>query len=133
VRGRQFFHGTGDDEGVEDEDWLNTLREAVGGCVGADGPMGPLGLRYCEEGGLWEVWLYPTPVELVGGRHDGEVVVHDTAACLAVTWPYSPQPGTGSTEEERTTSGGAVADSHRPARPTTRPVSSSPAGRACGC
>jgi hypothetical protein len=73
--GRQFFHGTGDDEGVGDEGWLNTLREAVGGCVGADSPMGPLGLRYREEEGLWEVWLYPTPVELVGGRHDGAVVV----------------------------------------------------------
>ena len=73
--GRQFFHGTGDDEEVEDEGWLSALREAVGGCVGADSPMGPLGLRYREEEGLWEVWLYPTPVELVGGRHDGEVVV----------------------------------------------------------
>jgi hypothetical protein len=51
------------------------LLEAVGGCVGADSPMGPLGLRYREEEGLREVWLYPTPVELVGGRHDGEVVV----------------------------------------------------------
>jgi hypothetical protein len=37
--------------------------------------MGPLGLRYREEEGFWEVWIYPTPVELVGGRHDGEVVV----------------------------------------------------------
>ena len=73
--GRQFFHGTGDDEEVEDADWLNTLREAVGGCVGADSPTGPRGLRYREEEGLREVWLYPTPVELVGGRHDGEVVV----------------------------------------------------------
>jgi hypothetical protein len=27
------------------------------------------------EDGFWEVWIYPTPVELVGGAHDGEVVV----------------------------------------------------------
>jgi len=37
--------------------------------------MGPLGLRYWEEEGFWEIWVYPTPVELVGGAHDGEVVV----------------------------------------------------------
>jgi hypothetical protein len=33
------------------------------------------GLRYREEGGFWEVWIFPTPVELVGGAHDGAVVV----------------------------------------------------------
>jgi hypothetical protein len=27
--------------------------------------MGPLGLRYQEEESFWEVWIYPTPVELV--------------------------------------------------------------------
>jgi hypothetical protein len=73
--GRQFFHGTEGGEEVEDEDWLNTLLEAVGGCLEADSPLGPLGQRYREAEGLWEVWLYPTPVELVGGQHDGEVVV----------------------------------------------------------
>ena len=73
--GRQFFHGPDDDDAMEDDDWLNTLLEEIGGCMEADSPMGPLGLRYREEEGFWEVWLYPTPVELVGGRHDGEVVV----------------------------------------------------------
>ena len=72
--GRQFFHGPEDDE-VEDDDWLNTLLEEVGGCIEADSPVGPLGLRYRVEEGYWEVWIYLTPVELVGGRHDGKVVV----------------------------------------------------------
>lgn len=72
--GRQFFHGPDDDE-VEDDGWLDTLLEEVGNCMEADSPMGPLGLRYREEEGFWEVWIYPTPVELVGGRHDGEVVL----------------------------------------------------------
>ena len=36
--------------------------------------MGPLGMRYAEENGFWEVSVYPTPVELVGGADDGEVV-----------------------------------------------------------
>ena len=37
--------------------------------------MGPLGLRYRQEDDLWGVTIHPTPVELVGGRHDGEVVM----------------------------------------------------------
>ena len=69
--GRQFFHGTED----EDDDWLDELYAALVGCVAADSPMGPMGLRSWEEEGFWEVWVYPMPVELVGGRHDGAVVV----------------------------------------------------------
>jgi len=69
--GRQFFHGPGNEE----DDWLGELLDTVAACVAADSPMGPLGLRYREEEGFWEIWIYPTPVELVGGRHDGEVVV----------------------------------------------------------
>ena len=78
--GRQFFHGPGgeddesDDDESDDEAWLEELYEAVAGCVEADSPMGPLGQRSWEEDGDWQVWIYPTPVELVGGRHDGEVV-----------------------------------------------------------
>jgi hypothetical protein len=37
--------------------------------------MGPMGYRYGEEEGFWEVDVYSTPVELVGGAADGEVVV----------------------------------------------------------
>jgi hypothetical protein len=76
--GRQFFHGPGDDDETDEadeEDWLDLLQDTVAACVEADSPMGPLGLRYREEDGFWEVWVYPTPVELVGGAHDGEVVV----------------------------------------------------------
>ena len=40
----------------------------------ADSPMGPLGYRYGEDDGPWQIDLYPTPVELVGGAVDGEVV-----------------------------------------------------------
>jgi hypothetical protein len=74
--GRQFFHGSGEeDDEADEDDWLDLLQDAVAACVEADSPMGPLGLRYREEDGFWEVWVYPTPVELVGGAHDGEVVV----------------------------------------------------------
>jgi hypothetical protein len=77
--GRQFFHGLGGETDSEEDDaandaWLDGLYEAVAGCVEADSPMGPLGLRYRVEDGFWEVWVYPTPVELVGGAFDGKVV-----------------------------------------------------------
>jgi hypothetical protein len=71
--GRQFFHGPEDE--TEADDWLGLLQEAVSACIEADSPMGPLGLRYREEESVWEVRIYPTPVELVGGVHDGERVV----------------------------------------------------------
>jgi hypothetical protein len=74
--GRQFFHGRdSDDDDAAEDDWLEELREAVSSCVDVDSPMAPLGLRYRVEEGFWEVWVYPTPVELVGGRHDGEIVM----------------------------------------------------------
>jgi len=67
-----------------------------------------LGLRYWEEDGFWEIWIYPTPVELLGGAHDGAVVdpgfsfdlellrsVFDTVAAfgwnaLGLTYPEGP-------------------------------------------
>lgn len=73
--GRQFFHGPEAEDEDEDAVWLDKLLEGVSSCVEPDSPMGPLGLRYWEEEGFWEIWIYPTPVELIGGAHDGEVVV----------------------------------------------------------
>jgi len=72
--GRQFFHGPDSDEEEMIPDWLDGLLDAVAACVEADSPMGPLGLRYWEVDGFWEVCIYPTPVELLGGAHDGAVV-----------------------------------------------------------
>src|SRR5262245_57080787 len=73
--GRQFFHGPDGDK--EELDWLDGLLEAVSACVEVTSAMGPLGYRYREEDGFWEIWIYPTPVELVGGAHDGAVVAPD--------------------------------------------------------
>jgi hypothetical protein len=33
----------------------------------------PLGFRFREEDGAWDVLVYPPPVELVGGAHEGGV------------------------------------------------------------
>jgi hypothetical protein len=54
--------------------WLNGLVEVVADAMTSHGIPGPLGLRYREEDGAWDVLVYPLPVELVGGAHDGGVV-----------------------------------------------------------
>lgn len=72
--GRRFFHGSRAEVDVEATDWLKPLLDAVSACVDPDSPMGPLGARAWEEDGIWDVWIYPTPVELVGGSEDGLMV-----------------------------------------------------------
>ena len=67
--GRQYFHGTD-----EPEEWLDDLVEAVAGNMTDESGPGTLGSRYREEDGCWEILIYPTPVELVGGAEDGEIV-----------------------------------------------------------
>lgn len=54
--------------------WLNALVDAVANCLEPHSPMGPLGYRYLTETDITELIVYPTPIELVGGAHDGEVV-----------------------------------------------------------
>jgi hypothetical protein len=53
--------------------WLQALVERVAEAMTAHSPSGPLGFRYREEEGLWDVLVYPLAVELVGGAHDGDV------------------------------------------------------------
>src|SRR5262249_47209820 len=71
--GRLFFHEPRR-PGSEGPAWLDELVEARAARPAAHGPMGPLGVRYGEEEGCWELVVYPTPVELLGGAHDGAVV-----------------------------------------------------------
>lgn len=55
--------------------WLVSLVELVANCLEAHNPMGPLGFLYGQEEDLWELIVYPTPVELMGGATDGAVVL----------------------------------------------------------
>ena len=55
--------------------WMTELIEGVAGCMEAHSPMGALGWRYHEDEELVELVVYPTPVELVGGEHDGTIVI----------------------------------------------------------
>lgn len=67
--GRDYFHGSPEPE------WLSNLVEGVTSAVEADSVMGPLGVRFFEEDGFWEILMYPEPIELVGGAADGAVVL----------------------------------------------------------
>jgi len=72
--GQAYFHGPRLAEGAPVPDWLEQLVEVVVANVEPDNVVGPLVFRYGEEDGFWEVVLYPSPVELVGGTVDGDVV-----------------------------------------------------------
>jgi hypothetical protein len=55
--------------------WMTELVEGVAGCMEAHSPIGELGWRYHEDEELLELMVYPTPVKLVGGEHDGAIVM----------------------------------------------------------
>jgi hypothetical protein len=71
--GRAFFHGARDG-GDELPGWLKVLLDLVADCIEVESTAGPLGVRWGQDEDAWEVTIYPTPVELVGGAVDGEVV-----------------------------------------------------------
>ncbi len=54
--------------------WIDSLVDVVSECVEPHDVMGPMGFRYREEDGFWEIAVYPCLVELRGGDADGDVV-----------------------------------------------------------
>ncbi|MCP4658686.1 MAG: hypothetical protein GY856_25015 [bacterium] len=54
--------------------WMESLIDVVLESIETHTLMGPLGYRYGEDSGLWEILVYPTPVELSGGDVDGMIV-----------------------------------------------------------
>ena len=73
--GRRFFHGELSADVAQPNAWLAQLVDQIAGLITLDSPTGPLGYRCREEDGFWEISVYLTPVELVGGADDGEVVL----------------------------------------------------------
>jgi len=55
--------------------WLTSLVDAVGGCMETHCAAGPLAFRWGNEDDFWEVTVYCTPGEAVGGAEDGAVLV----------------------------------------------------------
>lgn len=55
-------------------DWLDALVDTVAASMTPHGPIGPLGLRYREDEQRWDIMIYPLPLEMIGGAHDGGLV-----------------------------------------------------------
>lgn len=54
--------------------WILTLANDVTACLDPLEPMPPLGCHYhlCETG--WEISIFPSQTEIVGGPHDGRQI-----------------------------------------------------------
>jgi hypothetical protein len=52
-------------------EWMEPLIEAIAANMSAHGPNSPLGLRYRQLDDVWDMLVYATPVEMIGGAHDG--------------------------------------------------------------
>src|SRR4051812_35886654 len=55
-------------------EWLESLVGVVTDSMTAHAEPGPMGFRFRQEDDVWDVLIYPLPVELLGGAVDGEVV-----------------------------------------------------------
>jgi hypothetical protein len=60
---------------AEAPDWLASLVDTVANYMEPHAASGPLAFRWGEEEGFWEMIVYCTPGELVGGAEDGEIIV----------------------------------------------------------
>lgn len=60
---------------AEAPQWLMSLVDTVGNCMEAHCAMGPLAFRWREEEGFWDIAVYSTVGEVVGGAEDGAVIV----------------------------------------------------------
>lgn len=52
--------------------WLERLTDRVCACLHAVDQMPPIGCHYCVDHQTWEVSLFLSPTEIIGGQHDGE-------------------------------------------------------------
>ena len=54
--------------------WMESLIDFVASCMEPHSELGPLAYRWRNEDDYWEVWVYPTPGEIVGGAVDGAII-----------------------------------------------------------
>jgi hypothetical protein len=60
---------------AEAPQWLVSLVDLVGNRMEPHSATGPLAFRWRQEGDFWEIAVYYTPGEVIGGAEDGAVVV----------------------------------------------------------
>jgi hypothetical protein len=52
-------------------DWLAELAQGAADCLIAD-DLGPMGCHYCQSEGVWEISLFVSATEILGGARDGQ-------------------------------------------------------------
>ncbi len=62
--------------------WMEALAHAVAASMTAYSPIGPLGLRYRRQQGLFDILVYPLPLEMLGGAHDGGLAAPNFSLAL---------------------------------------------------
>ena len=87
--GRQFFFGPETVAEIAPLVWIRDLLVQIAACIEVQGPTGPLGCRFQSRRGRWQVHVYPTPVELVGGAVDGRIVPRCSPSTCKSCWPSS--------------------------------------------
>jgi len=60
---------------AEEPQWLASLVDAVGNCMQSHCALGPLAFRWRQEDNFWEIAVYATPGEVLGGAEDGAIIV----------------------------------------------------------
>ena len=58
----------------EQPDWLKTLTDEICRGLHAVDTLPPIGCHVCNADDIWEISLFVSPTEIVGGEHDGERV-----------------------------------------------------------
>jgi hypothetical protein len=53
-------------------DWIARLANAAAGHLAPVEPLAPLGCHCHQEGSVWELSLFPSDTEMVGGSRDGQ-------------------------------------------------------------
>jgi hypothetical protein len=54
-------------------DWLKDLADAAAQLMIPADVMSPIGCHFCQAEGVWEVTIFASSTEIVGGGRDGEV------------------------------------------------------------
>ena len=60
---------------AEAPQWLTSLVDTVGNCMEVHCASGLLAFRWRMENDFWEIAVYSTPGEVVGGADDGAIIV----------------------------------------------------------
>ncbi|WP_373651257.1 MULTISPECIES: hypothetical protein [unclassified Schlesneria] len=54
-------------------DWLSSFADDVTSCIRSHDDLAPLGCHFHDMDGIWEITLFASLTEVIGGPHDGRL------------------------------------------------------------